>query len=245
MWMASFLAELMHFEHPVLIIYKKLLHRQLDMLRLVMLPSLFHEIKESDLLCEVCFLANSHRRSFSPSMNKRLFPFDLVHFDVWGPSPISTISGIKWFVAFVDDCTRMTWMYVMTNKSDVSMVFRSFSQMITTQYSFVIKVLRSNNEVNILVKNCLLFFRIKGSSMKLLVLILHNQIRLLRERIVISWKLLNHYILETARDLFIGAFVPKRFWPEAVTYAVYVINHMPSQVVEFRTPLQVLTENFP
>ena len=40
----------------------------------------------------------------------------------------------------------MTWIYVMKNKSDVSMVFWSFSQMVTTQYSYVIKDLSSNNE---------------------------------------------------------------------------------------------------
>ena len=97
-----------------------------------MLPSLFHEIKESDLHCEVCILEKSHRASFLPSINKRLFPFDLVHSEIWGLSPISTLSGIKWFVTFIDDCTRMTWIYAMKNKSDVSMVFRSFSQMIAT-----------------------------------------------------------------------------------------------------------------
>ena len=54
-----------------------LLHPQLGLasfgyLRL-MLPSLFHERKESDLHCEVCILAKSHRASFSPSMNKDCF----------------------------------------------------------------------------------------------------------------------------------------------------------------------------
>ena len=39
--------------------------------------------------------------------------------------------------------------------------------------------------------------------------------------------------------------MPKRFCPEAVTYAMYVINHMPSRVVEFCTPLQALTEHVP
>ncbi|KAM1821220.1 hypothetical protein ACFX14_023411 [Malus domestica] len=48
----------------------------------------------------------------------------------------------------------------------------------------------------------------------------------------------NRHILETARALLLGASVPKIFWPEAVTYAVYVINRMPSRVVNFRTPFQ-------
>ena len=46
---------------------------------------------------------------------------------------------------YTDDYTRMTRLYVLKNKSDVSTIFRSFAQMIQTQYSSVIKVLRSDN----------------------------------------------------------------------------------------------------
>ncbi|KAB2602005.1 polyprotein (retrotrasposon protein) [Pyrus ussuriensis x Pyrus communis] len=55
-------------------------------------------------LQEVCYHA-----SFPPSLNKRLLPFELVHFDVWGLSPVVAHSGIKWFVTFVDDCTYYQW----------------------------------------------------------------------------------------------------------------------------------------
>ena len=106
----------------VWLLHRQLGHASFGYLR-CMLPNLFHEIKELDLHCEVCIPARSHRASFPPSMNKRLFPFDIVHSDVWGRSPASTLSGVKWFGTFVDDCTCMTWIYVMKNKSDVSMLF--------------------------------------------------------------------------------------------------------------------------
>lgn len=38
----------------------------------------------------------------------------------------------------------------------------------------------------------------------------------------------NHHILETARALLLRASIPSCFWPKAVSYAVYVINRMPS-----------------
>ena len=52
-----------------------------------------------------------------------MVPFALIHSDVWGPSPVTTYAGIRWFVTFVDDCTRMTWLYVMKHKSDVGPIF--------------------------------------------------------------------------------------------------------------------------
>ena len=33
----------------------------------------------------------------------------IVHSDVWGPSKIATLGGAHWFVTFIEDCTRMTW----------------------------------------------------------------------------------------------------------------------------------------
>lgn len=47
----------------------------------------------------------------------------LIHYDVWGPTPILVSSGIRWFVIFVDDCSRMTWLYLMKNKSEVAEFF--------------------------------------------------------------------------------------------------------------------------
>lgn len=66
-----------------------------------MLPSLFNGIKDFKLKCKVCVLAKSLCTSFSSNMNKKLFPFALVHSDVWGLPLLVLIFGIKWLVTFV------------------------------------------------------------------------------------------------------------------------------------------------
>lgn len=78
-------------------------------------------------------------------MNKSDTPFAFIHSDVWGPSPLSIVSGVRWFVIFVDDCSRMTWLYLLKYKDEVFKVFQSFHAMIQTQFSAPIRVLRSNN----------------------------------------------------------------------------------------------------
>lgn len=65
-------------------------------------------------------------------MNKSTIPLALVHFDVWGPSLISIGSGVHWFVIFVDDCTHMTYFYLMKGKDEVFNVFQSLYVMIHT-----------------------------------------------------------------------------------------------------------------
>lgn len=90
-------------------------------------------------------MAKSHRAIFPLSNKKTDFPFSLVHTYVWGPTPQSTHNGKKWFISFVDDCTWVTWVYLLQHKSDVYDVFRSFHQMIVTQFDTCIKVIRSDN----------------------------------------------------------------------------------------------------
>ena len=68
-------------------------------------PDLFSQLKKFDFQCETCILAKSHKVSFPLHLNKKDTPFALIHSDVWGPSPITTVNGFKLFVLFVDDCT--------------------------------------------------------------------------------------------------------------------------------------------
>jgi transposase InsO family protein len=74
-------------------------------------------------------------------------PFMIVHSNVLGPSRVSTISGYKWFVTFIDDCTRMTWFFPLRQKSEVIVKFKLFYQYVATQFDKKIMTLRSNNGV--------------------------------------------------------------------------------------------------
>jgi len=39
-----------------------------------------------------------------------------------GPSNIPNVSGARWFITFIDDCTRVTWVFLLKQKSYVSFV---------------------------------------------------------------------------------------------------------------------------
>ena len=42
---------------------------------------------------------------------------ELVHTDVYGPMRIAFLSQNKYFILFIDDLTRMTWVYFLSSKS--------------------------------------------------------------------------------------------------------------------------------
>lgn len=197
-------------------------------------PALFSNMLISDLKCETCILAKSHRAHYPLSMNKSTVPFALIHSDVWGPSPISTISGFHWFVIFVDDYTRMTWLYLLKHKNEVLSIFQSFHTMVQTQFSSKIQVLHSDNGGEYANHQFRAYFQLHG-------LIHETSWPQTPQQNGIAERKKRH-ILETARALLLGAHVPSQHWPDVVATAVHLLNRMPSKVLELKSPLQDLSE---
>ena len=50
----------------------------------------------------------------------------------------------------------------------------------------------------------------------------------------------NRDLLEKTRALMLQMNVPKRFWSQGVMAAAYIINRLPSRVLEFKSPLEVM-----
>ena len=78
--------------------------------------SLSSEIS-STFFCESCHCNKSHRLPFGQSSLKSCGPFDLVYTDVWGPFPVMSINGYKYYVIFVDHFTKYIWLYPLCLKS--------------------------------------------------------------------------------------------------------------------------------
>ena len=70
---------------------------------------------------------------------------DLIQFDVWGPSLINSIGGSRYFVVFIDDYSRYSWVFLMCSRDELLNIYRNFANMVKTQFSKTIKVFRSDN----------------------------------------------------------------------------------------------------
>jgi len=110
-----------------------------------MFPSLFKNLDVEQFHCEICEFTKHHRVSFPISDSRYVSPFTIIHSDIWGPYNIPNISKAKGFVTFIDDCTRMTWVYLLKRKSDVSHILPNFTNMIRNQFGVSIKGFRTDN----------------------------------------------------------------------------------------------------
>jgi len=108
-------------------------------------PKLFVEQGISSLQCEVCEFAKHHRSSFPIQSYKPSKPFSMIHSDVWGPNRTSTLSNKKWFITFTDDHTRLCWVYLLKEKSEVGQIIQNFCKLVQTQFNTQIQVFRTDN----------------------------------------------------------------------------------------------------
>ena len=70
---------------------------------------------------------------------------ELIHSDVCGPIPSTSLSGFEYYVTFIDDYSRNTWIYFLKTKDDVFIKFKEFKALIENQSERIIKTLITNN----------------------------------------------------------------------------------------------------
>lgn len=95
--------------------------------------------------CTSCLLSKSQCLLFNLSENHTSTHFHLIHSNLWGPTSISSFSGYRDYICFVDDFTKFTWIYLLKHKSEAYNAFVSFEKMVHTQFDTKIKIFRNDN----------------------------------------------------------------------------------------------------
>ena len=200
-------------------------------------PSLFFNKNVADFQCDICQLAKHTRVSFPHKPYMPSSPFSLIHSDVWGPSKVTTSSGKRWFITFIDDHTRITWVYLLRHKSETCQVFKNFHKMIQTQYQTSIRTLRTDNGTE--------YFNTTLNPYLLQNGIVHQSscVDTPQQNGVAEMK--NRHILEVAHAIMFNMNIPKYLWGDVVLTATYLINRLPSRPLQFKTPYSILQSLYP
>ena len=179
----------------------------------------------STLSCESCQLGKHIRSSFPRSVSQRASsPFALVHSDIWGPSRIKSNLGFQYFVTFIDDYSRCTWVFLMKNRSELFSIFQIFYNEIKNQFGISIRILRSDNGREYLSHSFKNFMASHG--------ILHQTSCAYTPQQNGVAERKNRHLVETTRTILIHGDVPQYFWGDVVLSACYLINRMPSSVLD-------------
>lgn len=109
------------------------------------LSMMFPNFCKSSIDCEACQVSKSTRLPFPISQSRSSRPFEIVHSDVWGPSSLESFDGYRFYVTFIDDFTRTTFLYLLKSKSEVFKYFQDFHNMVKNQFSSHIGIFRPDN----------------------------------------------------------------------------------------------------
>lgn len=206
--------------HPSSGVFQKLLQD---------LPSLKSVSSSTESHCSVCPLAKQKRLAYVSHNNLSSKPFDLVHIDIWGHFSTEFVEGFRYFFTLVDDCTRMTWVYMLRNKSDVADSFPAFLRLVSTQFNTKVKAIRSDNAPELAFSNI-----IKTHG----VMHFYSCAYTPQQNSVVERK--HQHLLNVARALLFQSQVPLAYWSDCVLTAVFLINRLPSPLVGFKSPFELL-----
>ena len=104
------------------------------------------EFEEELPTCAACQYGKLSRFPFQQNNAWRATQkLQLIHTDVGGPMKTSSLNGSKFYIAFIDDHTRMCWIYFMKFKSEVADIFWKFKVWVETQSGCKIQVIRFDN----------------------------------------------------------------------------------------------------
>ncbi|KAI5322324.1 hypothetical protein L3X38_031396 [Prunus dulcis] len=196
------------------------------------------DFSEKEGVCEGCVYGKSHREPFENEKPWRAKnPLELIHTDVCGPMQNESIGGNKYFITFIDDYSRMCWVYFLRNKSSVISVFKKFKVFVELQSGFNLKKLRSDRGGEYTSHEFLEYCSDLGMERQLTIAYSPQQNGIAERR--------NRTICEMARSMMTEKKIPVKFWAEAVGTAVYLQNRCYTTSVTDKTPFEAFTGRKP
>ena len=92
-----------------------------------------------------CILGKYAKASYSKSNNRAKSVLGLINSNIYGPMSTRALGGSEYFVTFIDDHSRKTWIYFLKTKDEVFDQFREFKALVENMTRKKIKVLCSDN----------------------------------------------------------------------------------------------------
>lgn len=97
--------------------------------------------------CVPCLKGKQMRKPFKKSKkaSRAREILELVHSDVCGPMQTSSWGGKRYFLTFIDERSRKTFVYFLKGKDEVFEKLREFKELTETQTGRKLKILRTDN----------------------------------------------------------------------------------------------------
>ena len=187
-------------------------------------------LSRDQCIYEACLYGKMARRPFPTLLatSRAAAVLDIVHSDIMGPMEVPSISGARFILLFVDDRTRYKHCYILKRKSDALQSFKEYQALVEKVHGKKIGIFRTDGGGEY-TSHAFLEYLCGEGIWKETTTPYTPQSNGMSERA-------NRTIIETAKAMMSGASMPKQFWAEAVSTAVYLCNLTPTRAIPEGSP---------
>ena len=181
-----------------------------------------------------CCVAKKHARAPFPKATefRASKPLELVYTDICGPITPSTISGGKYFFLIVDDFSRLMWVAILKNKSEVFGAFQKLKTLAKSESNgALIKCLRTDCGGEFSFEEFSNWCEEKGIQRQLTTPYTPQQNGVVERK--------NRTIVSLIRSLLKDKSLPLELWGEAINTCVYVLNRSSPKSLQEKTPYEM------
>lgn len=143
---------------------------------------------------------------------------------------VESLGGAKYFVTFIDDCTRYTETTMLRNRSDALEAFKNYKQKAEKQTGQLIRKLRTDNGREYLSNAFKNFLKDEGITHELSIEYTPQQNGVAERK--------NRTLVEMARCIMLQGNLPQSLWAKAVNAATYLRNRCATKTLDGKTPFE-------
>lgn len=180
------------------------------------------------IICSSCQMGKSCRLPFISPATRCDEPFTKIHSDLWGPSPDCSTEIFRYYVIFIDVYSRFTWLYPFKKKSEFFACFIHFHKYVECQFNKKIQKFQSDGGGEYSSDE----FRDYLSSHGII-----HQVSFPTTPEQNGFEERKHKnIQELGLTMMLHANIPKKYWIDCFSAAVFLINRLPTPSLGMESP---------
>ena len=214
--------------------HRRLGHISKERLKTLVKNNILNELDFSDLEdCVECFKGKMTNLRRKKTTCRSQTPLELIHTDICGPFRTQTICGNVYYITFIDDYSRYSYVYLLSEKSQALQAFQIYKAEVEKQLDKKIKTVRSDRggefygrytEAGQQKGPFALFLQEHGIKAQYTTPYNPQQNGVAERK--------NRTLLNMVRSMMCTTGLPRFLWGEALRTANYICNRTPSKAVE-------------
>lgn len=182
-------------------------------------------------ICDSCMKGKQARTTF-PKMASTVTtrPLQLVHTNLCGPFLVPSLAKNRYFITFIDDFSRFSWVYFLQHKSEAILKFQLFRVVVQSQFEKLIACLRSDHGGEYLSTRFVRYCHVHGIQHQLTATQSPQQNGIAERK--------NRTLLEVAHNIVADTMLHAFLWEELIRSANYLQSRTFTHALTQTTPFE-------